>query len=201
MPILWSITGLYLLSLLLPSPCHALNGSLLDTSFALSVLNIIVAVVTTGGLIYAKYSVDWHWKINLLNGAIGLYLLLAALNFSLAVVGFSTASCGLTYAGQLHMYDDEVVVRDTHHPQPHQAHNGSSSSNSSTGGQLSTADSIINSFRYYDTQIVGLTQVFASVGQVTSAMILLVKHNDIKMYILWRLGKLDSYIEDMHSHM
>lgn len=201
-PILWSTSGLYLLCLLLPTPCCTLNHSLVDASLALSVLNILTAVLTTGGLIFAKYSVDWHCKIHLLSGAIGLCLLLATLNFSAAVVGFSTDPCGLTYARALHMYDDELIGEDAahhqpHHPQPH--HN--QTANGTVGGQLSTADRIINSFRYYDTKIVGLAQVFASVGQVTSAMILLVKFNDIKMYILWRLGKLDGYIEDQYSHM
>lgn len=198
-PILWSATSLYLLTVLLPSPCTSINRPMTEAAIALAVLNIVASLLTTGGLIFAKYSTEWRVKTDLLSGTIALCLLLATANFLHAFVAFSSDSCGASYAEQLHMYDgsgegEERAIDNQHIDKHLETRN----KNGSTGE--TTAESIINNFRYYDTKIAGLTQVLASVGQVTSAMILLVKRNDIKMYTLWRLGKLDSYIEDMHSH-
>lgn len=188
-PILWSSTSLYLLSVLLPTPCATFNEPINKTAIVLAILNIVSALAITGGLIFAKYNSQWKVKTALLNGAIGLCFLLATANFFLALVAFSSNSCGAKFAEQLHMYEE--AGNDNLHIDKHYQ-NGSETS--------SAASRIINSFRYYDTKIAGLAQVLASVGQVTSAMILLVKQNDIKMYTLWRMGMLDSYIEDCHSH-
>lgn len=181
-----------MLGIIMPTPCKSLHACLFNLSEVLFIANIVTEFVVITGLIFAKYSPDWHTKINLLNGAIGAKLLLTAANFIFATCAISTHSCGTRYSTQLNAYAGEAMAGF--------AANVSDNLQGGGGQQAGeTSAAIINGFRYYDTKIVGVNQVFASVGQCVAAMLLLVKRNDIKMYALWRLGKLDEYIDDTHN--
>lgn len=177
---------------ILPQPCVEQNRGVLLTSVAVFILNLVETFVTIGLLIFAKYHENWHIKIAVLVGTIGVKLFLTAFNFVVAIVCMLSKSCGFFYSIQLHEYDDEGV------PEPDGDPVHSTPLPAVRAEDIGSA--IIDGFRYYDVKIIGVCLVLGSVGIAIGAMILLVKRNDIKMYVLWRLGKLDQYIDDTYNH-
>ncbi|KAI2806449.1 hypothetical protein BLOT_008405 [Blomia tropicalis] len=188
-PIFWSITGLYLLWELLPCPCKEANRNLFISITVLFFVNIFEQVITITMLIYAKYSKNWYYKVYILNFTIGIKLFLTATNFIITVICFEKNSCGFWYLTQLNGF---ISSNEYEKEMDHKSTTGIS--------HLPPAEiggAIINGFRYYDTKIMGLAFIFSSVAHCVGSMLLLVKRNDIKIYVLWRLEKLDEYIGNL----
>lgn len=124
-------------------------------------------------IVYGPRKRDWRDRILILEFVISIKLLLVGFNFALSVYSCFPKFCGYWY-------------------QITEARNDNTEMNSDFfGGKL------VAGLQWYDVRVIGVYHLLASVNHCISAMLLCVKWNDLKMYVLWRMRKLEQYIQDL----
>lgn len=127
----------------------------------------ICEFITIFGLIYAKKQRIWLLKLYILDTTIALKLFLTIINFIWFILFTLHSPCG-------HVYQTRYFQKKS----------------------IDNIDKIIKWMQYYDIQVIGLIHAWTSVISFISAMLLAIKRNDIKMYVLWHMDKLSEYIQD-----
>lgn len=167
MVVLWSVWALLIINTRFNiKNCFLAFGTISKLSSVWFVLNIC-EFITIFILNYAKNQRMWLLKLYILDTSIGIKLFLTIINFIWFILFTLHSPCGHVYLGY---FNQEKSINNI--------------------------ERIIKWMQYYDIRIIGIVHAWTSVISFITAMLLAIKRNDIKMYVLWHMDKLNEYIQD-----
>lgn len=128
-------------------------------------------------LIYARKCEEWWKKLYILDSTIGWKIFLTIIHFIWMMITLVIEPCGHTCSSN---YFD----------------NNDNNKNEFFGHR-----GFIKWIQFYDIQMIAITHAWCSLGELTTAMLLAIKRNDLKIYSLWRMNRLDDYIKEVQTFM
>nr|XP_046913969.1 uncharacterized protein LOC124494755 [Dermatophagoides farinae] len=175
-PIIWSFWGVLLIIGFILADCFQQHQLVFTLSSVWYIINILEQILTILALTYARKTEEWLKKLYILDTTIGSKIFLTIIHFIWMMIVLMVEPCG-------HICSSNYFNNDK------------SDDNEFFGHRLTKW------IQFYDIQMVAITHAWCSLGELITAMLLSIKRNDLKIYSLWRMDRLDDYIKEIQTFM